>query len=77
MLDGSHFYWKKAFPLYGRDYDSVVEAIEKMERSLPGFFYAGMPFPTLVLGSTFVSEINDAGEVGDLKNRLEIIHLLK
>lgn len=38
---GSHFFWSKAFPLYGRDYDSVLEAIEKMEKNLPGFFYAG------------------------------------
>lgn len=39
--NGSHFYWSKAFPLYGRNYASVLEAIEKMERDLPGFFYAG------------------------------------
>ncbi|KAI3896953.1 hypothetical protein MKX03_026712 [Papaver bracteatum] len=37
----NHFYWSKAFPLYGHDYNLVIEAIEKMERSLPGFFYAG------------------------------------
>ncbi|KVH92777.1 Amine oxidase [Cynara cardunculus var. scolymus] len=37
----THYYWSKAFPLYGRDYDSVVEAIEKMEKELPGYFYAG------------------------------------
>ncbi|XP_020580013.1 protoporphyrinogen oxidase, mitochondrial isoform X2 [Phalaenopsis equestris] len=36
-----HIYWKKAFPLYGLDYDLVIEAIEKMEKNLPGFFYAG------------------------------------
>ncbi|KAI0523066.1 hypothetical protein KFK09_005456 [Dendrobium nobile] len=36
-----HIYWKKAFPLYGLDYDLVLEAIEKMEKKLPGFFYAG------------------------------------
>ncbi|KAF9599994.1 hypothetical protein IFM89_002467 [Coptis chinensis] len=35
------FYWSKAFPLYGHDYNSVLRAIEKMEESLPGFFYAG------------------------------------
>lgn len=37
----NHFYWSKAFPLYGHNYDSVLEAIEKMEVNLPGFFYAG------------------------------------
>lgn len=37
----SHVYWNKAFPLYDRSYDSVMEAIDKMEKDLPGFFYAG------------------------------------
>ena len=37
----SHYYWSKAFPLYGHDYGSVIEAIEKMEKELPGYFYAG------------------------------------
>lgn len=37
----SHFYWSKAFPLFGHNYDSVLEAIDKMEKDLPGFFYAG------------------------------------
>ncbi|GER33283.1 protoporphyrinogen oxidase [Striga asiatica] len=37
----NHFYWSKAFPLYGHNYDSVIQAIDKMERGLPGFFYAG------------------------------------
>lgn len=41
VLDCSHFYWSKAFPLYGRNYNSVIEAIDKMEKDLPGFFYAG------------------------------------
>ncbi|GFZ19122.1 flavin containing amine oxidoreductase family [Actinidia rufa] len=37
----NHFYWSKAFPLYGHNYDAVLQAIEKMEENLPGFFYAG------------------------------------
>nr|GMC46283.1 protoporphyrinogen oxidase, mitochondrial [Ipomoea batatas] len=37
----NHVYWSKAFPLYGRNYDSVLEAVENMEKNLPGFFYAG------------------------------------
>lgn len=59
MLDGSHFYWKKAFPLYGHNYDSVVEAIEKMEKNLPGFFYAGMASPTPSLEYELLMELND------------------
>ncbi|OAY65264.1 Protoporphyrinogen oxidase, mitochondrial, partial [Ananas comosus] len=31
-----HVYWKSAFPLYGQNYDLVLEAIEKMEKNLPG-----------------------------------------
>ncbi|PIN03859.1 Protoporphyrinogen oxidase [Handroanthus impetiginosus] len=37
----NHFFWGKAFPLYGHNYGSVIEAIDKMEKDLPGFFYAG------------------------------------
>ncbi|PHU17895.1 Protoporphyrinogen oxidase, chloroplastic/mitochondrial [Capsicum chinense] len=37
----SHVYWSKAFPLYGHNYDSVLEAIDKMEKNLPGLLYAG------------------------------------
>jgi len=41
MLNDSHFYWSKGFPLYGRNYGSVLEAIDKIEKDLPGFFFAG------------------------------------
>ncbi|KAL9254764.1 Protoporphyrinogen oxidase 2-like protein [Drosera capensis] len=51
----SHFYWSKAFPLYGRDYDSVVKAIEKMEHDLPGFFYAGNHRDGLSVGKAIAS----------------------
>ncbi|KAK2969819.1 hypothetical protein RJ640_028099, partial [Escallonia rubra] len=37
----NQLYWSKAFPLYGHNYDSVLEAIEKLEKDLPGFYYAG------------------------------------
>ncbi|KAG8384934.1 hypothetical protein BUALT_Bualt04G0169800 [Buddleja alternifolia] len=37
----NHFCWSKAFPLYGHNYGSVIEAIDKMEKELPGLFYAG------------------------------------
>lgn len=44
VFNCSHYYWSKAFPLYGRDYGSVLEAIERMEKELPGYFYAGNLF---------------------------------
>nr|CAD1837029.1 unnamed protein product [Ananas comosus var. bracteatus] len=31
-----HVYWKSAFPLYGQNYDLVLEAIEKMEKIFQG-----------------------------------------
>ncbi|XP_073310812.1 protoporphyrinogen oxidase, mitochondrial-like isoform X2 [Primulina huaijiensis] len=37
----NHYYWSRGFPLYGHGYNSVIEAIGKMEKDLPGFFYAG------------------------------------
>ncbi|XVF57840.1 hypothetical protein PTKIN_Ptkin07bG0014900 [Pterospermum kingtungense] len=51
----NHFYWSKAFPLYGRNYASVLEAIEKMERDLPGFFYAGNHKGGLSVGKAIAS----------------------
>ncbi|CAN8236447.1 unnamed protein product [Cochlearia groenlandica] len=51
----NHFYWKKAFPLYDRNYDSVMEAIDKMEKDLPGFFYAGNHRGGLSVGKSIAS----------------------
>ncbi|KAK9272025.1 hypothetical protein L1049_002394 [Liquidambar formosana] len=51
----NHFYWSKAFPLYGHNYDSVLEAIEKMEKNLPGFFYAGNHKGGLSVGKAIAS----------------------
>ncbi|CAI0456894.1 unnamed protein product [Linum tenue] len=51
----NHFYWSKAFPLYGRDYQSVLEAIDKMEKNLPGFFYAGNHKGGLSVGKSIAS----------------------
>ncbi|CAN1273327.1 Protoporphyrinogen oxidase 2 [Linum perenne] len=51
----NHFYWGKAFPLYGRNYQSVLEAIDKMERNLPGFFYAGNHKGGLSVGKSIAS----------------------
>ncbi|KAF3435205.1 hypothetical protein FNV43_RR22292 [Rhamnella rubrinervis] len=59
----NHFYWKKAFPLYGHNYDSVVEAIEKMEKNLPGFFYAGNHRGGLSVGKAIASGCKAAEHV--------------
>ncbi|XP_047945921.1 protoporphyrinogen oxidase, mitochondrial isoform X1 [Salvia hispanica] len=37
----NHYYWSKAFPSYGLNYGSVIQAIDKMEKELPGLYYAG------------------------------------
>ncbi|KAF6166878.1 hypothetical protein GIB67_020312 [Kingdonia uniflora] len=50
-----HFFWSKAFPLYGHDYGSVLEAVEKMEENLPGFFYAGNHRGGLSVGKSLTS----------------------
>lgn len=50
-----HFYWSKAFPLYGHNYDSVLRAIDKMEQDLPGFFYAGNNKDGLSVGKAIAS----------------------
>ncbi|KDP46312.1 hypothetical protein JCGZ_10152 [Jatropha curcas] len=51
----NHFYWSKAFPLYGRNYDSVLKAIDEMEKNLPGFFYAGNHKGGLSVGKAIAS----------------------
>ncbi|KAL2523233.1 Protoporphyrinogen oxidase 2 [Forsythia ovata] len=51
----NHFYWSKAFPLYGKNYDLVIKAIDKMERDLPGFFYAGNHKGGLSVGKAIAS----------------------
>ncbi|CAA6667815.1 unnamed protein product [Spirodela intermedia] len=50
-----HVYWSKAFPLYSRDYGLVLEAIERMERNLPGFYYAGNHRDGLSVGKAIAS----------------------
>lgn len=54
-----HIYWGNAFPLYGHGYNSVLEAIEKMEKNLPGFFYAGSSLNVLLV-KTNVRYMNSA-----------------
>ncbi|OAY70225.1 Protoporphyrinogen oxidase, mitochondrial [Ananas comosus] len=55
-----HVYWKSAFPLYGQNYDLVLEAIEKMEKNLPGFFYAGNHRGGLSVGKAMTSGLKAA-----------------
>ncbi|GMH25702.1 hypothetical protein Nepgr_027545 [Nepenthes gracilis] len=59
----NHFYWSKAFPLYGHNYDSVLRGIDKMEQDLPGFFYAGNHKDGLSVGKAMASGCKAAGLV--------------
>uniref|UniRef100_A0A1J3J5Y6 Protoporphyrinogen oxidase n=1 Tax=Noccaea caerulescens TaxID=107243 RepID=A0A1J3J5Y6_NOCCA len=59
----NHFYWSKAFPLYDSSYDSVMEAIDKMEKDLPGFFYAGNHRGGLSVGKSIASGCKAADQV--------------
>ncbi|XP_021775105.1 protoporphyrinogen oxidase, chloroplastic/mitochondrial-like [Chenopodium quinoa] len=59
----NHYYWSNAFPLYGRNYDSVLRAIEKMERDLPGVFYAGNHKDGLSVGKSIASGYKAAEHV--------------
>ncbi|KAG4927240.1 hypothetical protein JHK84_052896 [Glycine max] len=51
----NHFYWSKGFPLYGRNYGSVLQAIDKIEKDLPGFFFAGNYKGGLSVGKAIAS----------------------
>ncbi|GAU33321.1 hypothetical protein TSUD_165860 [Trifolium subterraneum] len=51
----NHFFWSKGFPLYGHNYGSVLEAIDKMEKGLPGFYYAGNHRGGLSVGRAIAS----------------------
>ncbi|TVU15472.1 hypothetical protein EJB05_38994, partial [Eragrostis curvula] len=61
-----HIYWRNAFPLYGRDYNSVLEAIEKMEKNLPGFFYAGKPLKAPFCAKQMLGNNKDGLAVGSV-----------
>ncbi|PKA57754.1 Protoporphyrinogen oxidase, mitochondrial [Apostasia shenzhenica] len=58
-----HVYWKNAFPLYSCDYNFVLEALEKMEKNLPGFFYAGNHRDGLSVGKCISSGLQAADRV--------------
>ncbi|KAK9117506.1 hypothetical protein Sjap_016453 [Stephania japonica] len=66
------FYWSKAFPLYGRNYNSVLEATKEMEGSLPGFFYAGNHRSGLSVGKAIASGCKAADLVMSYLNSSEI-----
>ncbi|XP_020218703.1 protoporphyrinogen oxidase 2 isoform X1 [Cajanus cajan] len=51
----NHFCWSKGFPLYGRNYGSVLEAIDRIEKDLPGFFFAGNHKGGLSVGKAIAS----------------------
>ncbi|KAI4389697.1 hypothetical protein MLD38_001896 [Melastoma candidum] len=59
----NHYYWSKAFPLYGRNYDAVLRGIEKMEKDLPGLFYAGNNKDGLSVGKAITSGCRAADQV--------------
>ncbi|XP_042494987.1 protoporphyrinogen oxidase, mitochondrial [Macadamia integrifolia] len=65
------FHWSKAFPLYGHGYDSVLKAIDKMEESLPGFFYAGNHRGGLSVGKSIASGCKAADLVISNLNSLD------
>eukprot|EP01018_Ginkgo_biloba_P031828 Gb_40272 [translate_table: standard] len=54
-LSVKHIYWSEAFPQYSLHYKSVLEAIDKMEECLPGFYYAGDHRGGLSVGKALVS----------------------
>lgn len=53
-------YWSNAFPLYDHNYESILEAIKKMEKSLPGFYYAGNHRGGLSVGKSIASGLKAA-----------------
>lgn len=54
-LSVKHIYWNEAFPLYSLDYNSVLAAIDKMGKSLPGLYFAGNYKGGLSVGKALVS----------------------
>lgn len=63
-----HIYWRNAFPLYSRNYNLVLEAIEEMEGKLPGFFYAGNHRDGLSVGKAISSGFRAADLVTSYLN---------
>lgn len=59
-LSVKHIYWNEAFPLYSLDYNSVVAAIDKMGKSLPGLYFAGNYRGGLSVGKALVSGLKAA-----------------
>lgn len=59
----NHVFWSKAFPLYDCNYGSVLEAVDRMEKNLPGFFYAGNHKGGLSVGKAISSGCSAADHV--------------
>ncbi|VFQ97530.1 unnamed protein product [Cuscuta campestris] len=59
----NHVFWSKAFPLYDHNYGSVLEAVDRMEKNLPGFFYAGNHKGGLSVGKAISSGCSAADHV--------------
>lgn len=58
-----HIFWSRAFPQYGPGYDGVLNALQKLEGDLPGFYYAGNHRGGLAVGKALASGYNIAGQV--------------
>lgn len=58
-----HVFWSRAFPQYGPGYDGVLNALQKLEEDLPGFYYAGNHRDGLAVGKALASGYNIAGRV--------------
>eukprot|EP00897_Mesotaenium_endlicherianum_P005463 jgi/Mesen1/4945/ME000247S04227 len=62
--------WKQAFPEYGKGYGKVLDAIERLERDLPGLYYAGNHRGGLSVGTALASGYDTAGRIiADLQAR--------
>ncbi|CAM8945426.1 unnamed protein product [Rhodiola kirilowii] len=72
-----HYFWSKAFPLYGKDYGLVLEAIEKLEADLPGLFYAGNHKGGLSVGKAITSGCKAADLAISYLNSISVENHLK
>ncbi|XP_057823982.1 protoporphyrinogen oxidase, mitochondrial isoform X2 [Cryptomeria japonica] len=54
-LTVKHVYWSEAFPLYSLNHNLVLDAIDKIEKNLPGLYFAGNYRGGLSVGKALVS----------------------
>eukprot|EP00899_Mesostigma_viride_P005336 jgi/Mesvir1/14803/Mv05442-RA.1 len=50
-----HIFWRRAFPVYGKGYDKVLNSMKTLERELPGLFLAGNHYGGLAVGKVIES----------------------